>query len=183
MRVMARWGDMSWFIGPQEVRYLEGLSTSYSMKTDTSSDKDGKTPTETVGLNEIEVSCSTSYRIETGTKDINAVIEQWKAKIGQAEPLFIGTTLFGAEKMQLQSVSVSDVLVRPQGIITAAKLAFKFKEFRESVKSVRTGTTAASGGKSGSTASTSAVAVTASTEDKKKKKTYDDIKAEQTRDR
>lgn len=124
---------MTWECSPSAITYLESLSTSYSMKTDTNADKEGNAPTEQVALSEEEISMSTTYRIETGTNNIKELIRQWKAMIGLAAPLIIGGAVFGPDNIQLQSVSVGNVSMRPNGTFTAATLSFKFKEFREEV--------------------------------------------------
>lgn len=122
---------MIWECSPSQITRLESLSTSFSMQTETNADKEGVSPTETVGLNEIEISLSTTYRIETGTADIKGMISVWKSQIGKAAPLIIGSEIFGPDKVQLQSVGVSNVQMRANGFFTAATLAFTFKEYIE----------------------------------------------------
>lgn len=130
---MAYWNGMTWECSPKAVTYLESLSTSYAMRTDTNADKEGNAPTEQIALSEEEISLSTMYRVETGTENIKEIINRWKAMIGMAAPLIIGSELFGPDNVQLQSVSVGSISMRPNGVFTAAKLSFKFKEFREEV--------------------------------------------------
>ncbi len=156
---MAYWNGMVWECSPSAITYLESLSTSYSMKTDTNADKEGNAPTEQIALSEEEISLSTTYRIETGTGNIKEMIGQWKAMIGQAAPLIIGSEVFGPDNVQLQSVSVGNVSMRPDGTFTAVALSFKFKEFREEV--VEVDNSSGSGGSAKNTGS-SAVSVRAS---------------------
>lgn len=155
---MAYWNGMTWECSPRVISYLESLSTSYSMKTDTNADKEGNAPTEQVGFEDEEISLSTTYRIETGTSDIRGMIATWKSMIGLAAPLIIGQEVFGPDNVQLQSVSLSNVSIRPNGVFTAATLSFKFKEFREDVEEVS------------ESESTSAVSVGANSSDKSSKK-------------
>lgn len=161
--MIAYWNGMTWECSPDRITRPESISTAYSMKTETNADKEGASPTETVGLNEEEVSLSTIYRIETGTSDIAGMIDSWKALVGKAAPLIIGNRIFGADKMQLQSVSVSDISLRANGRFSAATLGFKFKEYIEEPVVASVNQTRGSGA--------SAVSVGASAADKASKKT------------
>ncbi len=153
---------MEWECSPNVITYLESLSTSYSMKTDTNADKEGNSPTEQVALSDEEISLSTTYRIETGASNIKEIIGQWKAMIGLAAPLIVGDELFGPDNVQLQSVSVGNISMRPDGMFTAATLSFKFKEFREDVEEINN--------KAGLESGDSAVSVRASKTDRAAKK-------------
>lgn len=163
--MIAYWNGMIWECSPSRITRLDSLSTAYSMQTETNADKEGASPTETVGLNEEEISLSTTYRIETGTSDIAGMIESWKRLVGKAAPLIIGDRIFGADKMQLQSVSVSDISLRANGLFSAATLGFKFKEYIEEPVVASINQTRGSG------AGASAVSVGASSSDKASKKT------------
>lgn len=160
--IMAYWNGMEWECSPNVITYLESLSTSYSMKTDTNADKEGNSPTEQVALSDEEISLSTTYRIETGASNIKEIIGQWKAMIGLAAPLIVGDELFGPDNVQLQSVSVGNISMRPDGMFTAATLSFKFKEFREDVEEINN--------KAGLESGDSAVSVRASKTDRAAKK-------------
>ncbi len=153
---------MEWECSPNVITYLESLSTSYSMKTDTNADKEGNSPTEQVALSDEEISLSTTYRIETGASNIKEIIGQWKAMIGLAAPLIVGDELFGPDNVQLQSVSVGNISMRPDGMFTAVTLSFKFKEFREDVEEINS--------KAGLESGDSAVSVRASKTDRAAKK-------------
>lgn len=160
--IIAYWNGMEWECSPNVITYLESLSTSYSMKTDTNADKEGNSPTEQVALSDEEISLSTTYRIETGASNIKEIIGQWKAMIGLAAPLIVGDELFGPDNVQLQSVSVGNISMRPDGMFTAATLSFKFKEFREDVEEINN--------KAGLESGDSAVSVRASKTDRAAKK-------------
>lgn len=161
---MAYWNGISWECSPYEIAYLEGLTTSFSMDTENNADKEGKSPTEEIGLKPIEISFSTVYRVETGTADIQAVINMWKSMIGLSAPLIIGSEVFGPELSQLQSVGVSDIGLRHDGTMRAAKLTFKFKEFVEEPVTAE------------NTSTTSAVKVGASKSEKSSLKYYHSVK-------
>ena len=83
--------------------------------------------------------------------------------IGTAAPLIIGNAIFGPDKMQLQSVNVSNVELSPKGIIRAATCAFKLKEFSEEAAGTKK--------QSSSSETTTAIAVGAQQSDKAAKKT------------
>ena len=171
MSLMASWNGMSWECSPKEITWLEGLSTSFEIETNTNADKSGKSPTEMVGMKEIPVSFSTTYRVETGTRDIKKKISEWRALIGKAAPLIIGNEIFGPNKLQLTKVVISNIKMRPNGLFTAATLSFSFKEYI-GIKN----TTKSSGSKSSKNGFNyeefkSGLNVGASKEDKKSKNT------------
>lgn len=174
--MIAYWNGMTWECGQNEISRIESLSTSFAMQTETNADKEGASPTETVGLKEIEISLSTTYRIETGTSDIKGMISTWRSMVGIAAPLIIGSEIFGPDKVQLQSVDVSNVQMRPNGLFTAVTLGFKFKEYiEEPVMATVSGTRGAGAGTGGAdgalSMSGSAATVGASASDKSSKKT------------
>lgn len=168
--IMGYWNGMRWEVSSREIAYLESLTTAYSIDTDTNADKEGQKPTENVGVSLMEVSFSTTYRIETGTPDIRSVLEQWKTMIGKAAPLIIGNAIFGPDKMQLQSVSVSNVELSPKGIIRATTCAFKLKEFAEEPSGTKkqSNKSSSSSGKAGTA---TAITVGVRHSDKAQKKT------------
>ena len=59
------------------------------------------------------------------------MLKKWESLIGKSAPLIIGSSIFGPDKMQLQSVSVSNVELSPKGVMRAATCSFRFKEFAE----------------------------------------------------
>ena len=168
--IMAYWNGMKWEVSNQQIAYLEALTTAYSIDTETNADKEGQKPTENIGLSLMEVTFNTTYRVETGTPDIRSVLETWKSMIGVAAPLIIGSAIFGPDKMQLQSVSISNVELSPKGNIRAATCAFKLKEFAEEPAGIKkkNGT---SGGGTTTINTNTAVTVGARHSDKASKKT------------
>ena len=162
--IMAYWNNMKWEVSSKQLAYLEGLTTAYSIDTDTNTDKEGKKPTEQVGKGLIEMSFNTSYRVETGTTDIKGMLKKWESMIGKSAPLIIGNSIFGPDKMQLQSVSVSNIELSPKGVMRAATLSFKLKEFAEEPAGIKKSTV-------NSSTTKTAVSVGASSTDKATKKT------------
>ena len=163
--IMAYWNNMKWEVSNKQLAYLEGLTTAYSIDTDTNADKEGKKPTEEVGKSLIEMAFNTTYRVETGTSDIRGMLKKWDSLIGKTAPLIIGSAIFGPDKMQLQSVNVSNVELSPKGVMRAATLSFKFKEFAEEPAGVKINSSGSSATKN------TAVSVGASSSDKASKKT------------
>lgn len=129
--IMAYWNNMKWEVSSKQINYLESLTTAYSIDTSTNADKEGKKPTEQIGKSLTEISFNTTYRVETGTSDIRGMLKKWESLIGKSAPLIIGSSIFGPDNMQLQSVNVSNVEISPKGIMRAATCSFKFKEFAE----------------------------------------------------
>ena len=132
---MAYWNGMTWGVSPQEIAFLDKLVTGYSYQTSTNADKEGESPTEDVGMKDMEISFSTTYRVETGTSNIRGKIEQWGSQVGNVAPLIIGGSAFGAARMQLQDVSIQDTYIDASGTFRAATLSFKFVEYKESKSS------------------------------------------------
>lgn len=135
--IMAYWNNMKWEVSSKQLAYLEGLTTAYSIDTDTNADKEGQKPTEQIGKSLIEIAFNTTYRVESGTSDIRGMLKEWESMIGKAAPLIIGSSIFGPDKMQLQSVNVSNVDISPKGVMRAASLSFKFKEFAEEAAGIK----------------------------------------------
>lgn len=163
--IMAYWNGMRWEVSSKQIAYLESLATAYSIDTDTNADKEGKKPTEQIGKSLIEMSFNTTYRVETGTSDIRGMLKSWETMIGKSAPLIIGNAIFGPDKMQLQSVSVSNIELSPKGVMRAATLSFKLKEFAEEPAGIKKSTV------SKSATTKTAVAVGATSNDKSTKKT------------
>lgn len=53
---MAYWNGMTWGVSPQEIAFLDKLVTGYSYQTSTNADKEGESPTEDVGMKDMEIS-------------------------------------------------------------------------------------------------------------------------------
>lgn len=149
--VMAYWNGMQWTVSGQQISYLESLSTSFGIETQTNTDKDGNAASETVARKLIEISLDTTYMVETGTRDVRGVINQWNGLIGKTSPFVLGNQTFGPSKVQLMSVNVSDVRLSPNGVMMAAKLAFKFREYKEPEKKAASTVSAVSAVKIGAT--------------------------------
>ena len=136
--VMAYWNGMKWEVSPKQISYLEALTTAYSIATETNADKEGKKPTEVIGKNLVEISFNTTYRVETGTSDIRGMLQKWESMVGKTAPLILGSAIFGPDRMQLQSVNVSNIEMNAKGVMRAATLSFKLKEFSEETEGVKT---------------------------------------------
>ena len=140
--IMAYWNGMKWEVSNKQIAYLESLTTAYSIDTDTNADKEGKKPTEQIGKSLIEITFNTTYRVETGTSDIKAMLQKWESMVGKSAPLIIGSAIFGPDKMQLQSVSVSNIDLSPKGVMRAATCSFKLKEFAGEAAGTKTANSA-----------------------------------------
>lgn len=161
--MMAYWNGMSWGVSEKEIAFMTSFSTGFSYQTSTNADKEGASPTENVGMNDISISFETTYRVETGTRDIRGKIEQWQALVGKAAPLIIGGNTFGPDRMQLQEVKLNDNYVDANGVFRAATISFTFNEYKDEPSSGTSSKT--------SSGSETAVDVGASASAKKSKKT------------
>lgn len=163
VHLMAYWHGMTWGVTENEIAFLESLSTGFSYQTSTNADKNGASPTENVGMEDISVTFETTYRVETGTRDIKGKLDQWQALVGKAGPLIIGGNVFGPERLQLKDVKAGDISVNAQGRLRAMKISFTFVEYKDEVSSGTSSTT--------SSGSETAVGVGASVSTKESKKT------------
>lgn len=148
MGYQARWGPKGFIISTSKIVAIEGFQTGYALKTDTNADTSGTPPTNTKGRELQTVSFSTTYLREAGT-DPRGQLAEWDAQVGNAYPLYIGGKVFGPKKLQLQDVSVTDVLFDNAGNMIKCKVGLTFKEY--SASSVTNGATTK---KSGATAYT-----------------------------
>ncbi len=164
MAVMAFWGQEQWEVSPAQVKALEGLSTSYTLKADANNDTSGTPPVNTTGKELQPVSFSWCVYDIAGV-NVRNEISRWGSRVGEKNPLYIGAARFGPPLMQLQKVDVSDVAVDSLGRFRQAKLSISLVEFVPSVKKayssgVRSGAGGAvsggSGGNFGAGAATSA---------------------------
>lgn len=171
MAIMAYWNGMTWGVSTKEIAFLESLTTSFGIETSTNADKEGNSPTETVAKSLMEFSLSTTYNVETGTTDVLRKINEWKQRVGKTAPLILGNSgVFGPEKLQLQTVDLSNMRISPNGIIRGVTMTFKFKEFDDGTTS-RGVTTSRIDTSSLKSSRPSAKGVTASSSDKASKKT------------
>ncbi len=179
---MAYWNGMTWKVSEKEITYLESLTTAFSIETSTNADKEGKSATEQVANSLIEISLNTTYRVETGTRDVRGTMNAWKRLVGKTGPLVIGGSTFGPDKVQLQSVGVSNVQLDSRGTMRAVTLSFKFKEFVEESSGVTTvkSTTSTTKSTTTSTSSTSTKSTTSKTTSKKKTTTAVNVTASST---
>lgn len=133
--VMAQWGEMTWGVSPEQIAFLESFTASYGVEVNTNADKDGNSPTEKVAQKLVEFSLSTTYMVETGTRDVRGVVNRWSGLVGKVHPLIIGIAAFGPGNMMLMSVSVSNVRLTADGTMKAATIDLQFKEYSEDDKS------------------------------------------------
>ena len=156
MAIMAYWNGMTWGVSDKEIAFLESLTTSFGIDTSTNTDKEGKSPTESIAESLMEFSMSTTYRVETGTQNVVGKIVEWKSQIGKIGTLILGDTgIFGPENLQLQNIDLSDIQLSTNGIIRGVTMTFKFKEFSEEETSNVTASESDSTSSSVSSSSTS----------------------------
>lgn len=177
MGYQARWGPKGFIISTSKIVAIENLTTSFELKQNANNDTSGTPPTNTEGMELQPVTISTRYLRAAGV-DPRGQIEEWRAQVGNAYPLYLAGQLFGPPKLQLQKVDVSDMKLDNKGNILACTVNLSFKEYSptsttnassSAKKTASTGTFAASMEK----AKANAAALTAkpTTADKATKKT------------
>lgn len=92
MAVMAFWGQEQWEVSPAQVKALEGLSTSYTLKADANNDTSGTPPVNTTGKELQPVSFSWCVYDIAGV-NVRNEISRWGSQVGEKNPLYIGAAL------------------------------------------------------------------------------------------
>ena len=155
MATMAKWGPKTWAVSSKKVVALQGLSFSYSQVADENTSTEEKKTTNERGTELFPLSFTTTLHSGAGV-DVRAEIESWKALVTKVNYFYLGGKKLGP-KLQLRSVSVSDVKLDDLGRMRLATLSFEFKEYDPDTTSVKV--------------DTSALDVKASTSSKSQKKT------------
>jgi len=134
MSIVAQWLSKKWEVSPQRIQNISNLSTSYKLKTESSSASDGSTVTKVLGLEPQQFKFETQLGEAVGV-NVREEIESWKSLVGQSGTFYLGGKNFGAGKMQLTTVDVSDIILDDFGRIRSAKLSFTFTEDTTTSKS------------------------------------------------
>lgn len=120
MPVMLSWHGRSLEVSPRKVMPVEGLSRSFTIKSDEEDTSSRLTDPETMSFNATMVA-------GLGV-DIRSEIESWGALVGVSDTLYIAGSQCGARMMKLTSFSTSDVILTPEGQFISASCSFEFKE-------------------------------------------------------
>lgn len=155
MATIAKWGPKTWAVSSKKVVALQGLSFSYSQVADENTSTEEKKTTNERGTELFPLSFTTTLHSGAGV-DVRAEIESWKALVTKVNYFYLGGKKLGP-KLQLRSVSVSDVKLDDLGRMRLATLSFEFKEYDPDSTSAKV--------------DTSALDVKASTSSKSQKKT------------
>ena len=127
MDYTAQWGPKGFLISPEKIVPFFDLATTISLKTDSGTDTSGAVATNAKGLEPQQVEFSTTY-FKSLNVDPRAQYDEWASLVGASHPLLIGGKRFGAEKMQLQSVTLSDVRLTPKGEFICATISVVLSE-------------------------------------------------------
>lgn len=137
MAYTAKWKSKGFLISPNKVVPFENLKTSFALKTDTNSDTSGTPSTNTLGRELQEITFETMYSRALGT-DPRAQIEDWNANIGGIDTLYIKGKPFGADKLQLIKVDVTETKLSATGEFLSVRLALTFKEYQSQAAAIST---------------------------------------------
>lgn len=127
MDYTAQWGPKGFLISPEKIVPLFDLSTTISIKSDSGTDTSGAVASNAKGREPQEISFSTTY-FKSLNVDPRAQYEEWVSLVGESYPLLIAGTRFGAEQMQLKSITLSDVQLTPKGEFICATIAISLSE-------------------------------------------------------
>mgnify|MGYP000925790197 CR=1 FL=1 len=165
MSIVAQWLSKKWEVSPHRVQNISNLSTSYKLKTETSSGSNGSTVTKVLGLEPQQIKFESQISDAVGV-NVEDEIKSWESLVGQSGVFYIGGKSFGRNKMQLTSVDVTETVIDDLGRIRSAKISFLFTEDTTSMKSSKKSnkTTAAS------SATYTALGISPSSADKSQKK-------------
>jgi hypothetical protein len=127
MAVIASWRDKKWEISPQKIQAFNKLSTSFAVKTETKTTKDGKEEKIIKGLDLIPLSFDMKISDAIGI-DVLKEIESWKDLVGKTGSFNLGGKRFLAEVYMLNSVSIDEIEVDGLGRTRSATISFSFVE-------------------------------------------------------
>ena len=130
MEYTALWGPKGFIVSPEKIVPLNDLTTSIALKQDNGTDTSGTSPTNTKGIEPQTISLSTTY-VKSAGVDPRSQIEEWKAQVGNAYPLYIGGVRFGPNKLKLTKVDVTNILLSPKGVFLSTKVAVTLEEYDE----------------------------------------------------
>lgn len=127
MEYMARWGPKGFILSPEKIVPLFDLATSVALKSDNGTDTSGAVATNSKGREPQTIEFATTY-FKSLNVDPRAQYEEWESLVGTSHPLLIGGKRFGAEKMQLKSINLSDVQLTPTGEFLCATISIVLEE-------------------------------------------------------
>ena len=134
---MGRWGPMIFRIAPGKITGLSDLATSYTLKSDSNEDANGKASTNKRGMELQPVSFSVPYLRAAGV-DPRARMEEWGKLVGQSHPFYLNEQRFGPARLLLTSVGVSEVVTNNEGVILSLKIAVSLEEDNSTTKQTTT---------------------------------------------
>lgn len=137
MGYTARWRNKGFIISPYKVVALENLKTSFGLDTQNNMDTSGTPSTNTLGRKLQEITLETTYARALGTNP-RAQLDEWDANVGGYDTLYIQGKPFGADKMQLINVDVSDIKLTAAGEFLSVRVALTFREYQPQAAAIST---------------------------------------------
>lgn len=119
--IMAKWGSKKWKVSKKMILPIENASLNMSYNTEKKK-KEKRT-------------CTIPYNIylEFGV-DVKKEIDFWYKNLGKNNPLYLGKSRFGSNKMKLIEADVTDVVTTQNGTIRSASISLSFEEVKGSRK-------------------------------------------------
>lgn len=138
MRFQARWGPKGFIASPGKTATLDKLTSSVAVKIENSDSSKGAPATTIVTKEPQKINLTTTYLRAAGVDPL-AQHDEWTALVGKISTLYIGEKKFGAQKMLLKSVSISDELMTATGVFLKISLSLEFEQYDNGTSSMNAG--------------------------------------------
>lgn len=126
MSVQAKWYNKTFECNSNIINLIDGLTTSFEINEETTTDKNGKSQTVKKGLKPQTVSFTINPVYAAGVNP-RSEFESYKSLIGKTARLYVGGKAFGPYLM-LQSASLSDSKLTNNGAMLSCKIALSFEQ-------------------------------------------------------
>lgn len=126
---LGAFGNKIFEVNLNRIYTFDGLSVSESLNLEQQETDGGKPATYIKGLNEMGISFN--IPLLHPYCNVESEIDWWFVKMRSKTPeyLTLGNKTYGAGKCLLNSVSVADYVVAPNGLYLKAKLRLNFSEW------------------------------------------------------
>lgn len=126
MSVQAKWYNKTFECNSKTINLIDGLTTSFEINEETTTDKNGKSQTVKKGLKPQSVSFTINPVYAAGVNP-RSEFESYKSLIGKTARLYVGSKAFGPYLM-LKSASLSDSKLTNTGAMLSCKISLSFEQ-------------------------------------------------------
>ena len=126
---LGAFGNKLFEVNPNSIITPDGISIGESLNIEMQETDGGKPATYVKGINAMSISFNIA--LNYAFCDVQAEIEWWLHKMRMQEPeyLTLGNKTYGTNKMLVQDVKISDLLLAPNGLHLKANLSLAFSEW------------------------------------------------------